>query len=204
MPSHMVGVPVKPNADWGLQLTSPTVVGDPFIPGVYYDITSALRMRFIYIRRVNEMGPADSEEVSTSANWQPVGLPDPNHKFLHSREHLCWFITLARTRWINKAISKVIYHTRIRSVVINFPGESIRAAHKVERRHVLLVRRATLGRAQHGDGRRPPPSPCTCIRSRVTSKSCTCTQSIREDTVVETERIYHRHRQLALKERLTA
>ena len=53
----------------------------------------------------------------------------PNHTF-YRQPTLVLVCCRTRTRWINKAIWKVIYHTRIRSVAINFLGESIRGGIK--------------------------------------------------------------------------
>lgn len=48
----------------------------------------------------------------------------------------------ARTRWINKVILKVIYHTRIGSVIINFLRESIRGG--AERNGSMRCNKLTL------------------------------------------------------------
>lgn len=92
---YMVGVSLKLNADCSWRVAGDRT--DEFI--------MISRRRSPY--EVHFHGTCEwdgSGEVSSSPEWQPTNLPDPNHKFLHSGEQSCWFITLARTRWINKAI----------------------------------------------------------------------------------------------------
>lgn len=73
---------------------------------------------------------------------------DPNHAF-YRQPHLGLLVCKAgtRTRWINKAILKAIYHTRIRSVVINFLGKSIRGG--IKRNGSMCCNKLTLITSPH-------------------------------------------------------
>lgn len=67
---------------------------------------------------------------------------DPNHTFYNQDTFVPSVCKPARTRWINKVILKVIYHTRIGRVIINFLGESIRGG--AERNGSMRCNKLTL------------------------------------------------------------
>lgn len=75
-------------------------------------------------------------------DFEDAGGRDPNHAFYIPDTLVPSVCKPARTRWINKAISEAIYHTRIGSVIINFLGESIRGG--AERNGSMCCNKLTL------------------------------------------------------------